>query len=73
MLSRISAAEAHGGADALGKLESSECRLLLLDRKLPDLEASNLLLYQRAYQAAAEAINAVNQMLQTTIDMGASS
>jgi flagellar hook-associated protein FlgK len=47
--------------------------LLLLDRKLPDLEASNLLLYQRAYQAAAEAINAVNQMLQTTIDMGASS
>ncbi len=43
MLSRISAAEAQGGADALGKLESSECRLLLLDRKLPDLDADELL------------------------------
>ena len=43
MLSRISAAEAHGGADALGKLESSECRLLLLDRKLQDLDAEELM------------------------------
>ncbi|MGB7556254.1 MAG: sigma-54 dependent transcriptional regulator [Candidatus Korobacteraceae bacterium] len=41
--SRISAAEALGGADALGKLESSECQLLLLDRKLPDLDADELL------------------------------
>jgi len=37
-----------------------------------DEEASNLLLYQRAYQAAAQAITTVNQMLETVIDMGAS-
>jgi DNA-binding NtrC family response regulator len=43
LLSRISAAEALGGADALGKLESSECQLLFLDRKLPDLDADELL------------------------------
>jgi flagellar hook-associated protein 1 FlgK len=36
-----------------------------------DEEAANVLLYQRAYQAAAEAITAVNQMLQTAINMGA--
>jgi DNA-binding NtrC family response regulator len=42
-LSRITAAEALGGADALGKLESSECQLLLLDRRLPDLDAEELL------------------------------
>src|SRR5208337_152019 len=35
-----------------------------------DEEASNLLLYQRAYQAAAQAISTVNQMLQTAIQMG---
>ncbi|MGB8885564.1 MAG: flagellar hook-associated protein FlgK [Candidatus Korobacteraceae bacterium] len=38
-----------------------------------DEEASNLLLYQRAYQAAAQAITAVNQMLETAINMGAGS
>ena len=38
-----------------------------------DEEASNLLLYQRAYQASAEAISAVNQMLQVAINMGATS
>ena len=43
MLSRITAAEAMGGADALGKLESTECQLLLLDRRLPDLDAEELL------------------------------
>jgi DNA-binding NtrC family response regulator len=43
MSSRISAAEAMGGADALGKLESSDCQLLLLDRRLPDLDAEELL------------------------------
>src|SRR5690242_15966499 len=43
MLSRINAAEALGGADALGKLENSECQLLLLDRRLPDLDAEELL------------------------------
>jgi flagellar basal-body rod protein FlgC len=37
-----------------------------------DEEASNLLLYQRAYQAAAEAISTVNQMLETAINMKAS-
>ena len=36
-----------------------------------DEEASNLLLYQRAYQAAAQAITTVDQMLQTAIQMGA--
>jgi len=41
--SRIPAAEALGGADALGKLESSECQLLFLDRRLPDLDAEELL------------------------------
>ena len=43
MVSRITAAEAFGGADALGKLENSECQLLLLDRRLPDLDAEELL------------------------------
>jgi len=37
-----------------------------------DEEASNLLLYQRAYQAAAQVIVTINQMLQTAINMGAS-
>ncbi|HZP24307.1 MAG TPA: sigma-54 dependent transcriptional regulator [Terriglobales bacterium] len=41
--SRVATAEAMGGADALGKLENSECQLLLLDRKLPDLNADELL------------------------------
>lgn len=41
--SRIHAAEACGGADAIGKLESSECRLLLLDGKLPDLDTGDLM------------------------------
>ncbi len=36
-----------------------------------DQEASNLLLYQRAYQAAAQAVTTVNQMLQTAINMKA--
>src|SRR5271166_3323013 len=35
-----------------------------------DQEASNLLLYQRAYQAAAQAVTTINQMLQTAIQMG---
>lgn len=34
--------EAVGGAEALGKLESSECELLLLDQTLPDLEVHEL-------------------------------
>ncbi len=42
-LSRINAAEALGGADALGQLESSECQLLFLDRRLPDLNPDELL------------------------------
>ena len=36
-----------------------------------DEEASNLLLYERAYQAAARAVSTVDQMLQTAINMGA--
>ena len=41
--SRIEASEACGGADAIGQLESSECRLLLLDGKLPDLDSGDLM------------------------------
>jgi DNA-binding NtrC family response regulator len=37
--SRWPVMEASGGADALEKLETSECDLLLLDRCLPDLDA----------------------------------
>ncbi len=36
------AEEAFGGADALAKLEGSECRFLLLDAKLPDLDSEEL-------------------------------
>ncbi|HEV2387456.1 MAG TPA: sigma 54-interacting transcriptional regulator [Candidatus Acidoferrales bacterium] len=35
--------EALGGADALAKLDSSPCRLLLLDRRLADLQTEELL------------------------------
>ncbi len=35
-----------------------------------DEEASNLMLYERAYQASARAISTVDQMLQTAINMG---
>jgi transcriptional regulator with GAF, ATPase, and Fis domain/CheY-like chemotaxis protein len=41
--SRIQVAEACGGADAIGQLESSDCRLLLLDGKLPDLDSGDLM------------------------------
>src|SRR5512146_477862 len=34
--------EAYSGADALDKLEVSECDLLLLDHNLPDLDAMEL-------------------------------
>jgi transcriptional regulator with GAF, ATPase, and Fis domain len=34
--------EAQGGAEALGKLELSDCRTLLLDRHLPDLNVEEL-------------------------------
>lgn len=34
-----------------------------------DQEASNLMLYQQAYQASAEVISTVNQMLQTILNM----
>jgi len=34
---------AHGGADALGKLERSECDVLLLDQQLPDLDPDELI------------------------------
>src|SRR4051794_37041360 len=33
---------AHGGAEALGKMDSCPSRLLLLDRKLPDLQPSDV-------------------------------
>jgi CheY-like chemotaxis protein len=34
--------EAFSGADALEKLESSECQMLLMDDRLPDLNAEDL-------------------------------
>ena len=40
---RVPAVEALGGADALSKLETSDCQLLLLDRELPDLVCDELL------------------------------
>lgn len=42
--------EAVGGAEALGKLEVSDCRMLLLDRELPDLNVEELMaLVRRDY------------------------
>lgn len=42
--------EALGGAEALGKLETTECRMLLLDSHLPDLDINELLgLVHRRY------------------------
>src|ERR1700748_1899711 len=41
-VTRWSVLSAHGGADALGKLESSECDVLLLDRQLSDLDSDEL-------------------------------
>jgi DNA-binding response OmpR family regulator len=40
--SRWPVMQASGGADALEKLEASECDVLLLDRCLPDLDADEL-------------------------------
>jgi chemotaxis protein MotB len=45
---------AHGGADALGKLESSECDVLLLDRRLPDLDADELINIIREQYASGQ-------------------
>ncbi|HWR36668.1 MAG TPA: sigma 54-interacting transcriptional regulator [Clostridia bacterium] len=39
---RLPAQEALGGADALGKLETTRCRLLLLDHHLADLNATDV-------------------------------
>lgn len=41
--SSVRACEAVGGADAIGKLEASECQLLLLDGRLPDLQPEDVL------------------------------
>ncbi|MGA2370678.1 MAG: flagellar basal body rod protein FlgB [Candidatus Korobacteraceae bacterium] len=38
-----------------------------------DQEASSLLLYQQAYQASAQVITTINQMLETVLNMGAGS
>lgn len=64
-------------SDATTELNASNTMLQQLQQQQAsvsgvslDEEASNLLLYQRAYQAAAQAITAVDQMLQTAIHMG---
>jgi DNA-binding response OmpR family regulator len=41
-LSQCAVELASGGADALAKLENSECNLLILDRNLLDLNADEL-------------------------------
>ena len=38
-----------------------------------DQEASSLLLYQQAYQASAQVITTINQMLETVLNIGAGS
>ena len=65
-------------SNANGELSASKSILQQLQQQSSsvsgvslDEEASNLLLYERAYQAAARAISAVDQMLQTAINMGA--
>lgn len=65
-------------SDATSELNASNTMLQQLQQQQAsvsgvslDEEASNLLLYQRAYQAAAQAISTVDQMLQTAIQMGA--
>lgn len=45
-----------GGADALGKLEASECDVLLLDRRLPDLNADELVATVRAQFPGVEVL-----------------
>lgn len=64
-------------SDATTELNASNAMLQQLQQQQAsvsgvslDEEAANLLLYQRAYQAAARAISAVDQMLQTAIQMG---
>lgn len=47
---------ANGGADALGKLEASECDVLLLDRRLPDLNADELVATVRAQFPGVEVL-----------------
>jgi len=65
-------------SDGTAELDASNTMLQQLQQQQAsvsgvslDEEASNLLLYQRAYQAAAQAISTVDQMLQTAIQMGA--
>jgi flagellar hook-associated protein 1 FlgK len=64
-------------SDGTAELDASTAMLQQLQQQRSsisgvslDEEASNLLLYQRAYQAAAQAVSAVNQMLQIAINMG---
>src|SRR3954452_17224715 len=47
---------AQGGADALGKLETSECDVILLDRRLPDLDADELIAIIRSRYPGVEVL-----------------
>src|SRR3954462_9923077 len=67
---------AHGGADALGKLESSDCDVLVLDRRLPDLDADELIATvranysrQRAELSEGEAVFTGTRMVGTGVTM----
>ncbi len=51
---------AHGGADALGKLENSECDILLLDRELSDLDCEELVHLVEAQYGYPEQLADVN-------------
>ena len=55
--------EACGGADALDKLESGNCKLLFLDSRLPDLDAGELrsIVQVRYPRVEVVSINAVGQ------------
>jgi DNA-binding NtrC family response regulator len=51
-----SAEEAHGGAEALALLEGGNCRTLLLDRSLPDLDPDELVVMIRAQHPNVEVL-----------------
>jgi transcriptional regulator with GAF, ATPase, and Fis domain/CheY-like chemotaxis protein len=69
--SHWSAAEAHGGAEALAKIEECECQLLLLDRWLPDLDVTELSGIVKARYPQIE-VSVVDSDTGAPLDLGAS-
>jgi DNA-binding NtrC family response regulator len=66
------AEEACGGAEALALLEGGECRTLLLDRRLPDLEVNELVGMIRARHPHVEILVLDSQAVKTTAGDGPS-